>query len=334
MRTSKALVGVVVFLFSWRLSPDVGFLLAGHLRGQTPRRQQQSRLAQSATAAAAPTSAELEAIREVAERAAKRAGELILQYRGGAEVTQRKANARDLLTEVDPLCEEAIRSEIRTAFGDSHDILGEEDVPPGPEASKAALEALLSKSGKDWLWIVDPIDGTTNFVQGMPLSMPSVACAYKGEIVVGVIYDPHRDELFSATKGGGAYLNGATKMRVSPEASVGDAVVAMGSPPGAESLEMSLRGVRVLMPKVRTIRMLGSAALMLAWVACGRLTCYWEWDLSSWDIAAGALLITEAGGRVTDLDGSPYELRVRRLMASNGATHEELRGLLATELPI
>lgn len=116
--------------------------------------------------------------------------------------------------------------------------------------------------------------------------MPSVAAAYKGEVVVGVIYDPHRGELFTATKNGGAYMNGKT-IHVGEAATLGDAVVAMGSPPAEESMKMSLLGVKALMPKVRTIRMLGSAAIMLAWIANGRLTCYWEYDLSSWDISAG-----------------------------------------------
>jgi len=199
-------------------------------------------------------------------------------------------------------------------------------VPPGKEASAAALEGKLRTEGggdvdgEGFLWIVDPIDGTTNFVHGMPLCMPSVACAYRGEVVVGVIYDPHRDELFTSIKGQGSKMNGEP-IHVGEQEVIGDAIVAMGSPPAAESLEMSLKGVKVLMPQVRTIRMLGSAALMLAWVANGRLTCYWEYDLSSWDMAAGYLLVTEAGGKFTDLDNNPYDLRVRKMIASNGKVH-------------
>jgi myo-inositol-1(or 4)-monophosphatase len=205
--------------------------------------------------------------------------------------------------------------------------LGEEDVPPGKEASAAAIEAKLSSSDSDWLWIVDPIDGTTNFVHGMPLSMPSVAAAYKGEVVVGVIYDPHREELFTATKGGGAFMNGKA-IKVGEQGVIGDAVVAMGSPPAEESMQMSLKGVQALMPKVRTIRMLGSAAVMLAWVANGRLTCYWEYDLSSWDISAGALIVQEAGGRFTDLDDNDFTLRTRKMCASNGKVHDDILKVL------
>ena len=155
---------------------------------------------------------------------------------------------------------------------------GEEDVPPGKEASAAAIDAKLANNPSNYLWIVDPIDGTSNFVHGMPLCMPSVACAYKGEIVVGVIHDPHRLETFTAIRGQGAFMNGE-RITVGTQSTIGDAIVAMGSPPAEESMNMSLAALPVLMPKVRTIRMLGSAALMLAWVANGRLTAYWEYDL-------------------------------------------------------
>jgi len=213
-----------------------------------------------------------------------------------------------------------------------HDFLGEEDVPPGKEASAAALEAKLSEN-EGWLWIVDPIDGTTNFVHGMPLCMPSVAATYNGQVVVGVIYDCHRDELFTAVKGRGAYMNGE-RISVGPQETIGDAIIAMGSPPAVESLEMSLKGIQALMPKVRGIRMLGSAALMLAWVANGRLTCYWEYDLSSWDITAGALLIQEAGGRFTDLEGNDFSLKGRKICASNGKAHDEILRVLREEAGI
>ena len=262
----------------------------------------------------------------VATEAAKKAGNIILENAGGAEVAEYKANSRDLLTLIDPLCEKTIRTTVLDNFPD-HDFLGEEDVPPGKEASEAAIEDKLSRNGSDWLWIVDPIDGTTNFVHGMPLNMPSIAAAYKGTVVVGVIYDPHRDELFTATKAGGSFLNGKP-IKVGDQSELGDAVVAMGSPPGEESRNMSLIGVRALMPRVRTIRMIGSAAIMLAWSANGRLTAYWEYDLSSWDIAAGALIIQEAGGKVTDLSGTPFTLKTRKIVASNGRIHDELLTVL------
>jgi myo-inositol-1(or 4)-monophosphatase len=156
---------------------------------------------------------------------------------------------------------------------------------------------------------------------------PSIAVAYKGEVVVGVIYDPHRDEMFSASKGGGSFLNDKP-IRVGDANELGDAIIAMGSPPGEESMQMSLKGIQALMPKVRTIRMLGSAAIMLAWIANGRLTAYWEYDLSSWDISAGAIIIQEAGGKFTDLQGNEFSLRTRKICATNGKIHEQLLKVL------
>ena len=157
--------------------------------------------------------------------------------------------------------------------------------------------------------------------------MPSIAVAYRGEVVVGVIFDPHRDELFTATKGGGAQMNGKG-IHVGDEENLSDAIVAMGSPPGDESMQMSLKGFGSLMPVVRSVRMLGSAALMLAWVANGRLTCYWEYDLSSWDVAAGTLIVEESGGSVTDFDANDFSLVCRKLCASNKKIHRDVLALL------
>jgi myo-inositol-1(or 4)-monophosphatase len=319
---------------------------------------------------------------EVAVEAATKAGAIIKQYTDAdgssskVEETYYKANSRDLLTIVDPLCETTIRDIVSAAFP-THRFLGEESVPPGKEASTAAIAALLADTNppSDFLWIVDPIDGTTNFVHGMPLSAPSVAVAYKGEVVAGVIYDPHRDELFTATRGYGAYLN-SQPIRVGDTRTLSEAVIAMGSPPGEESMAMSMKGVQKLMPLARTLRMIGSAAIMLAWVANGRLSCYWEYDLSSWDLSgtcpydicvwshswlhvvcvwnvqgncsltsldnwntvrsriylylclyvhvAGALLVREAGGRITDLEGTEWSLTCRKICATNGAIHDEM----------
>lgn len=279
---------------------------------------------------APPTDELLEQILQVAIDASRKAGDIILGNAGGAEVTNRKANSRDLLTMIDPLCEKTIQETVLASFPE-HDFLGEEDVPPGKEASAAALEAKLASS--DWLWIVDPIDGTTNFVHGMPMNMPSVACTCNGEVVVGVIYDCHRDEMFTAIRGQGAFLNGEP-IHVGQQNELGDAIVAMGSPPGEESMEMSLKGIQALMPKCRTIRMLGSAAIMLAWIANGRLTAYWEYDLSSWDIAAGSLIVREAGGHFTDLQGNDFSLKARKICASNGLIHDELLKVLKDDAGI
>lgn len=188
----------------------------------------------------------------------------------------------------------------------------------------------MTSTKSPWLWIVDPIDGTTNFASGIPLNMPSIAVAYEGEVMIGVLYDPHNNELFSAIRGKGAFLNGES-IQVGQEEILGDATVGMESPAGQESLEQCVKAIQPLMPAVRTIRMLGSSAVMLPWVANGRLTAYWTPDECAWDIAAGALIVQEAGGRVTDLEGHDYTLRTRSLVSSNGKVHDALLEILQGE---
>jgi myo-inositol-1(or 4)-monophosphatase len=161
----------------------------------------------------------------------------------------------------------------------------------------------------------------------MPLSAVSIGVARRGELVVGVIVDPFRDEVFSAALGKGAFMNGEA-IRVGEESDIGDAVIAAGSPPNMRSITPSIRGVSALMPKCRTIRMIGSAALHFAWIANGRLTAYWEADLNSWDTAAGAVLVREAGGQITDLRGDAFGLTTRPVLASNGRTHAAILAVL------
>lgn len=268
---------------------------------------------------------ELKTISECAINAAYRAGELIVEGIG-SEVRKTKASPRDLLTEVDGAAQSAIEETIKESFPD-HAFLGEENVEPGAEAAAEALKSATANS-TDWLWIVDPIDGTTNFASGLPLSAVSIGVAYKGELVIGVIYDPFRDEMFFASSGGGAWCN-SQRIRSNPATDLVDAVVFAGSPPALNSMSPSLRGITALMPHVRTVRMVGSAALMLAWVAAGRACAYFEPDLNAWDTAAGALLIQEAGGRVADsLTNEPYELATRRILATNGPLHDKIHEIL------
>ena len=264
-----------------------------------------------------------QAILKVATDAAK-LGATIMLNKLGADVVKTKANARDLLTEVDPEVQSIIEKTVSETFP-NHGFLGEESVAGGAKASAAALDTILNDSNA-WLWIVDPIDGTTNFCHSMPLSAISIGVAYKGELQVGVIMDPFAGEIFSASKGGGAYVNFA-QLKVGEEQTVAESVVVTGYGATDESAESMLKGMTALTKiPVRSIRMLGSAAIMLAWVAAGRLTAYFEADLNSWDTAAGALLVTEAGGQMTDLiTGEAYMLKTRAILASNGATHDELR---------
>lgn len=261
----------------------------------------------------------------VAINCAAKAGEWICTKLGKHASLDIKQSSHDLVTEVDKGSERLIRNLIATHFP-QHSFLGEEGVEPGPEASAKALE---DASGAEYLWIVDPIDGTTNFVHGFPFFCVSIALAHKGEIIVGVVYDPIKDELFVAEKGKGAYVHGK-RMEISREESLRESLVATGFPADhLYALPVNLKGIAEIAPKTRNLRIAGSAALHMAYVAAGRLSGFWEIGLNSWDLAAGALLIQESGGRVTDTKGESYTLGVRNVAASNGIIHEELLQALA-----
>ncbi|GAB6928745.1 inositol monophosphatase family protein [Paenibacillus sp. JCM 10914] len=259
----------------------------------------------------------------VAINCASKAGEWIKSRLGTVERLSTKVSAQDIVTEVDKGAEQMIRKLILTHFPD-HAILGEEGVEPGAEAAARALQAAQDE---EYLWIIDPIDGTTNYVHGFPFYSVSIALAHRGQVIVGVIYDPSRDELFVAEKGKGAYVHGSP-MHVSGEEQLSDSLFASGFPlDAAVNLPQNMAELQMLLPKVRNIRAGGSAALHLAYVATGRLSGYWERGLSAWDAAAGALLVQESGGRVSDTEGRPYDLAVRNIAATNGLIHQ---GLLDT----
>ncbi|RJE88648.1 inositol monophosphatase [Paenibacillus sp. 1011MAR3C5] len=256
----------------------------------------------------------------VAINCAAKAGEWIMTKLGNYASLEIKYSEHDLVTEVDKGSERLIRKLIGTHFP-HHSFLGEEGCEPGPEASAKALEEV---SDSEYLWIVDPIDGTTNFVHGFPFFCVSIALAYQGEVIVGVVYDPVRDELFVAEKGKGAYVHGR-RMQVSTDRTLKESLIATGFPADRnDALPINLRGISELAPQVRNLRLAGSAALHLAYVAAGRLSGFWEIGLNSWDMAAGALLIQESGGLVTNTKGDSYSLGVRNVVASNGHLHEEL----------
>jgi len=256
----------------------------------------------------------------VAVNCAAKAGEWIKSKIGNITQLDTKYSAQDLVTEVDKGAERMIRNLIATHFP-HHSFLGEEGVEPGPAASAKALEAV---GDAEYLWIVDPVDGTTNYVHGFPFYSVSIALAHRGQVIVGVVYDPSRDELFVAERGKGAYVHGR-KMVVSPEATLGQSLIATGFPADPHvALPLNLKSIQALAPQVRNLRVAGSAALHLAYVAAGRLSGFWEYNLSAWDIAAGSLLVEEAGGRLSDATGEPYRLAVRDVVATNGLIHGEL----------
>lgn len=261
----------------------------------------------------------------VAINCAAKAGEWITTKMGKHASLDIKQSPHDLVTEVDKGSERLIRNLIATHFP-HHSFLGEEGVEPGPEAS---AQALADASGAEYLWIVDPIDGTTNFVHEFPFFCVSIALAYRGEVIVGVVYDPVKDELFVAEKGKGAYVHGK-RMSVSRDETLKNSLVATGFPPDHRyALPLNLKGIAAIAPQTRNLRVAGSAALHMAYVAAGRLSGFWEIGLNSWDMAAGSLLIQESGGVVTDTRGEPYTLGVRNVAASNASIHQELLDALA-----
>lgn len=256
----------------------------------------------------------------VAINSASKAGEWIKSRLGLVKELNTKLSAQDLVTDVDKGAEAMIRKLILTHFPD-HEILGEEGVAPGAAAS---VKAVSQASDSEYLWIVDPIDGTTNFVHGFPYFCVSIALAYKGEVIIGVIYDPIRDELFVAEKGKGAYIHGK-KSEVSEESILADSILAVGFNPDRDyALPVNMKGITALSGEVRSLRAAGSAALHLAYVATGRLSGYYEVGLNAWDVAAGVLLVTESGGKVSDTVGNSYHLGVRNLVATNAKIHDEL----------
>ncbi len=254
-----------------------------------------------------------------AERAA-RAGAAALAplFAGRAGLSIEEKAHHDFVSEADRASERAIAAAIRAEFP-GHAILAEEE-----------LRAALDEPGP--LWIVDPLDGTTNFLHGFPVFSVSVACAVAGELLAGVVLDPSRGELFAASRGGGATLDGRP-IAVSSQPGLRRALVGTGFPfRRLDRLELYLAAFRAVIAETAGVRRAGSAAIDLAYVACGRLDGFWEEGLGPWDLAAGALLIEEAGGVVTDFRGGRAFLERGDLVAGPAAVQRELRLLVAREM--
>jgi myo-inositol-1(or 4)-monophosphatase len=260
---------------------------------------------------------------DAAIAAAREAGALIRRRLGNYSTIETKSSISDLVTDVDRASEALLADRLLNAFP-GHLMLGEEGMAENGRRVSEQEDA----SRVEYLWVCDPIDGTTNFVYGLPLCSVSIALARWGEPVLGVIYDPVRDELFSARRGGGAFL-GDRRLKVNPERRLEEALVATGFPVRAGLRQVNLEDAMRVVPRVRNLRGFGSAALHLAYVAAGRLTGFWERGLHAWDLAAGYVLVTEAGGTLTDLDGAPYRLSTADLLATNGLVHDELLNLIS-----
>ena len=227
-----------------------------------------------------------------------------------------KKGTIDLVTEVDVAVERAFRAMIAGRFPD-HQILAEEmggaaAVPPGP------------------CWVFDPIDGTSNYAHGLPIFCASLALEIDGVAQVAAVYDPNRKELFTAERGGGAFMNGKP-LHVSSATRLIDAMLVTGFPYDVHTRVDEIVGLfAAFVGQARAVRRLGSAAIDLCYVAAGRLDGFWETDLRPWDIAGGALIVAEAGGGVTRNDGNPFTSRGGDVLATNGHLHEAMLEVIAT----
>lgn len=214
----------------------------------------------------------------------------------------------DLVTVADRASEELIIGRIRERWRD-HDVMGE--------------EGSRNESGSDFKWYVDPLDGTTNFAHGFPVFCVSIGLEHKGKIIAGVLFDPTRDELFEAAKGSGAHLNGKP-IHVSKTSRLAESLLGTGFPSFKRHKNPNIHFYHQLTLRSHGVRRAGSAALDLASVAAGRFDGFWEFNLNPWDTAAGVILVTEAGGKITDFSAGEFQISSRELLATNGLIHDEL----------
>jgi len=254
----------------------------------------------------------------IAVRAARRAGDLIVRNIDRVPTLGVRSKSRnDFVTEIDQLAERDIIETIRRTHPD-HGFLGEESGRSG---------------GDEFLWIIDPLDGTTNFLHGFPTFAVSLACEYRGRLEHAVVYDPMRQELFTASRGDGAQLDGR-RIRVSKQLELEGALVATGFPyrANARYIDEYLAMLKAVMQQTAGIRRPGAASLDLAYVAAGRVDGFWEIGLNAWDTAAGTLLITEAGGRIGTLVGGDYR-QGGNVVAGTPKVYEALVECLRPHVP-
>ena len=253
----------------------------------------------------------------IAVRAARSAGKVLMQYFDRVEtlnVTQKSRH--DFVSQVDRAAEMEIIEVLRKAYPD-HSILAEETG---------------SHDGNDYQWIIDPLDGTTNYLHGFPQFSISIACTHKGELQTGVVYDPLKDEMYTADKGQGAYLNGR-RIRVANRKGLDGALIGTGFPFRDQThLDTYAEMFKAMVKDTAGIRRPGSAALDFAYVAAGRSDGFWELGLSVWDFAAGALLVREAGGTVTDISGGDQHMETGNVVAGNLKVHADMLKVLKPHL--
>lgn len=249
------------------------------------------------------------AFENAAAEIAREAGDLLLTHLGHVAV-EYKGEA-DLVTAADRASEALITRRLRERF---------------PEHAMVAEEGSRTEGAGGFRWHVDPLDGTTNFAHRLPFFCVSLGLETGREIVAGAVYNPVLREMFSATQGRGARLNGAP-IAVSPMASLREAIVATGFPSRKRHRNPNIHFYHAVTLSTQGVRRFGSAALDLCYTACGRFDAFWEFHLNSWDVAAGSLILTEAGGILSDMVGRPYTFTAPEILASNGHIHAELLAL-------
>lgn len=251
---------------------------------------------------------------DVAVQAAKEAGRFLKASVGKVtSIETKKGNVRDLVSEIDKASEAMIISIIKERY---------------PHHSILAEESGGSKQSAEYTWVIDPLDGTVNFLHGVPVFSVTIGVEYRGEIVAGVTYDPNLNELFTAEKGSGAFLNG-NRIEVSTAAELINSLLVTGFPYDiAKNPDHAVEHFVNFLMTGQGLRRLGSAALDLCYIAAGRFDGYWEVSLNPWDMAAGMVLVQEAGGKVTDLMGGVPSIYKRQIVASNGRIHDKMLQVL------
>ena len=257
----------------------------------------------------------------VAIEAATQAGKFLKQNLGKVrDIQQKEGQEKNLVTEIDKRSEDIIIEIVRKHFP-HHDILAEES---GKKKGNTSSE---------YRWVIDPLDGTTNFTHSLPVFCVSIAVEHNDQILLGVIYDPNFDELFTAERGKGAYLN-SKRLRVSKTQSLEKSLLVTGFPYNiVENPNRAIEHFIHFLMKAQAVRRIGSAAIDLAYAAAGRYDGFWEVALNPWDVAAGALLVEEAGGKITDFKGNHFSIYKPEVLASNGVVHQAMIDALSTSSP-
>lgn len=248
-------------------------------------------------------------LKEVMIEAVNEAGKILLEYFQGTFTVGNKEGINNLVTEVDMLSEKKIMEIIRKYYPD-HTIITEES---GEHMQDSPYQ-----------WIIDPIDGTVNYAHGIPIACVSIGLKHKEDLLLGTVYNPMMNELFFAEKGKGATLNGKP-ISVSNKTDFRKACLVTGFPyKWPVSKEHPIKVFERFIMEGLPVRRLGSAAIDLCWVACGRFDGFWEYNLSSWDVAAGYLIVQEAGGVITNFEGAPYDVFDKETLATNGHIHQDM----------